>query len=90
MYRGIKLYEQGVIKTNGDLKREAVSEALDNISVAQGPGGLKTVPGTGHCAMNMYIAQNKGAIGILFRVLKWCLLRSVHRCKIAELRGFYC
>ena len=32
-----------------------------NISVAQGPGGpYKTVPGTGHCAMNMYIAQNKG------------------------------
>ena len=38
-----------------------MSEALDNISVAQGPGGpYKTVPGTGHCAMNMYIAQNKG------------------------------
>ena len=61
MYRGIKLYEQGVIATNGDLAREAVSEALDNISVAEGPGGpYKTVPGTGHCAMNMYIAQNKG------------------------------
>ncbi len=61
MYRGIKLYEQGVIATNGDLKREAVSEALDNISVAEGPGGgYKTVPGTGHCAMNMYVTQNKG------------------------------
>ncbi len=69
MYRAIKLYEQGVIKTNGDLKREAVSEALDDISVANGPGGgYKTVPGTGHCAMNMYIAQNNGG--------KWDIISS--------------
>lgn len=61
MYRGIKLYEQAVIATNGDLAREAVSEAMNTASIDQGPGGpAKIVPGTGHTAMNMYIAQSKG------------------------------
>ena len=61
MYRGIKLYEQAVIKTNGELARDAVSAAIDNVSIDQGPGGgAKMVPGTGHAAMNMYIAQSKG------------------------------
>lgn len=61
MYRGIKLYEQSVIKTNGDLAREAVSAAFDKSSIDQGPGGpAKVVSGTGHTAMNMYIARNKG------------------------------
>ena len=60
-YRGIKIYEKAVIATNGDLAREAVSEAMDSVSVAQGPGGpFKVVPGTNHTAMNMYVAQNKG------------------------------
>ena len=62
-YRGIKIYEQGVIATNGDLAREAVSEAIDSVSVSQGPGGpFKVVPGTNHTAMNMYVAQNKGGV----------------------------
>jgi branched-chain amino acid transport system substrate-binding protein len=61
MYRGIKLYEQAVIKTNGELARDAVSSAIDSAAIEQGPGGpAKMVPGTGHAAMNMYIAQSKG------------------------------
>jgi ABC-type branched-subunit amino acid transport system substrate-binding protein len=60
MYRGIKLYEQAVIATAGDLHRDAVSAALDTASIDQGPGGpAKMVPGTGHCAMNMYIGRAK-------------------------------
>jgi len=61
MYRGIKLYEQAVIATDGDLSRDAVSATLDSAVLAEGPGGpAKMIPGTGHAAMNMYIAQNKG------------------------------
>jgi branched-chain amino acid transport system substrate-binding protein len=61
MYRGIKLYEQAVIATGGDLSRDAVSAALDTAKIDEGPGGpAAMVAGTGHAAMNMYIAQNKG------------------------------
>ncbi|MEQ9643293.1 MAG: substrate-binding protein [Alphaproteobacteria bacterium] len=61
MYRGVKLYEQAVVATDGDLAREAVSAAIDKAEIADGPGGpAKMVPGTGHCAMNMYVAQSKG------------------------------
>jgi branched-chain amino acid transport system substrate-binding protein len=60
MYRGIRLYEQAVIATKGELDRDAVSVALDTASISQGPGGpAKMVPGTGHCAMNMYIGRAK-------------------------------
>jgi ABC-type branched-subunit amino acid transport system substrate-binding protein len=60
MYRGIKLYEQAVIATAGDLQRDAVSAALDGAAIEQGPGGpAKMVPGTRHCAMNMYIGRAK-------------------------------
>jgi branched-chain amino acid transport system substrate-binding protein len=60
MYRGIRLYEQAVIATKGELDRDAVSAALDTASIDQGPGGpAKMVPGTGHCAMNMYIGRAK-------------------------------
>jgi hypothetical protein len=35
-----------------------VSAALDTALIDQGPGGpAKMVPGTGHCAMNMYIGR---------------------------------
>lgn len=61
MYRGIRLYEQAVIAANGDLAREAVSEALDGAAIMEGPGGpAEMVPGTGHARMNMYIAQAQG------------------------------
>ena len=61
MYRAIKLYEQAVIATEGDLAREAVSAAFDTASIAEGPGGgASVVPGTGHTAMNMYVARSKG------------------------------
>jgi ABC-type branched-subunit amino acid transport system substrate-binding protein len=61
MYRGIKLYEQAVIATKGDLSRDAVSAAYDAAKLEHGPGGpAQMVPGTGHCEMNMYIAQQHG------------------------------
>ena len=60
MYRGIRLYEQAVIATNGELNRDTVSAALDTASIEEGPGGpARMVPGTGHCAMNMYIGRAK-------------------------------
>ncbi len=63
MYRGIKLYEQAVIATNGDLARDAVSEAMNSAAIAEGPGGpAKVIAGTGHVEMNMYIAQSKGGV----------------------------
>jgi ABC-type branched-subunit amino acid transport system substrate-binding protein len=67
MWRGLKLYEQAVIATNGDLAREAVSAAYDKASIEQGPGGgAAMVPGTMHCAMNMYIAvAESGAYRVL-------------------------
>jgi branched-chain amino acid transport system substrate-binding protein len=63
MYRGVKFYEQAVIATNGDLSRDATSAAIDKAKIDQGPGGpARMVPGTGHCEMNMYVAQSKGGV----------------------------
>ncbi|MCE3249533.1 MAG: uncharacterized protein K0R41_3358, partial [Geminicoccaceae bacterium] len=63
MYRGIRLYEQAIIATEGDLSREAASAALDTAAIEHGPGGpAKMVPGTGHAAMNMYIAEAKNGV----------------------------
>lgn len=63
MYRGIKMYEQAVIATNGDLARDAVSEAMHTTAIEQGPGGpSEMVPGTGHAKMNMYIAQARDGV----------------------------
>jgi branched-chain amino acid transport system substrate-binding protein len=60
MYRGIKFYEAAVKATKGELKREAVSAAMDNAKLAEGPGGgAEMVPGKMHCKMNMYIAVCK-------------------------------
>lgn len=60
-YRAVKFYEAAVIETEGDLEREAVSAAMDDIEVTGTPGGgAKMIPGTGHCAMNMYVAVAKG------------------------------
>ncbi len=61
MYRGIMLYQKAVEATNGDVARDAVAAALDSAAIDEGPGGpAKMVPGTGHCEMNMYIAQQHG------------------------------
>ncbi|MBZ9772571.1 substrate-binding protein [Mesorhizobium sp. CO1-1-8] len=61
IYRAIKLYEQSVIKTNGDLAMEAVSAVLDSAKISEGPGGpAAIIPGTHHAAMNVYVAQAKG------------------------------
>ena len=60
MYRGIKLWEQAVKATGGDLGRETVAAALDKARIEQGPGGpAEMVPGTRHCRMTMYIAVAK-------------------------------
>ena len=49
-----------MIATNGELNRDTVSAALDTASIEEGPGGpARMVPGTGHCAMNMYIGRAK-------------------------------
>jgi branched-chain amino acid transport system substrate-binding protein len=72
MYRGIKLYEAGVNATNGDLDREAVSAAIDGVTNVQGMGGkFSMVPGTGHAAMNMYVAQANGG--------KWDIIKSANQ-----------
>ncbi|MFC3228832.1 substrate-binding protein [Marinibaculum pumilum] len=56
-WRGLKLYEQAVIATNGDVSRDAVNEAMQTAKIEQGPGGgAEMVPGKWHCKMNMYIA----------------------------------
>jgi branched-chain amino acid transport system substrate-binding protein len=63
MYRGIKLYEQAVIASNGELALEAVNETMNTASIPEGPGGpARIVPGTNHTEMNMYIAQSKGGV----------------------------
>ncbi len=63
MYRGIKFYEAAVIETNGDLSRDATSAAIDHAMIEQGPGGgARMVPGSGHCEMNMYIAQSRSGV----------------------------
>ncbi|WP_281016327.1 MULTISPECIES: substrate-binding protein [unclassified Minwuia] len=60
-YRAVKFYEAAVKKTGGDLSREAVSAAIDDVAITDVPGGdSRMVPGTGHCALNMYVAQAKG------------------------------
>jgi urea transport system substrate-binding protein len=36
---------------------------MQSAAIEQGPGGpAKMIPGTGHCEMNMYIAQSKGGV----------------------------
>lgn len=69
MYRGVKLYEQAVLATNGDLARDATSAAMENAAIKEGPGGpSRIIPGTGHAEMNMYIAQSRGG--------KWDIISS--------------
>ena len=57
MYRGLRLWEAAV-REAGSLDQDAVVEALDHASIAEGPGGpAEMVPGQHHVRMNMYIAQ---------------------------------
>jgi branched-chain amino acid transport system substrate-binding protein len=57
LYRGLQLWAAAV-KEAGSLKQDAVIEALDHASIAEGPGGpAAMVPGQHHVRMNMYIAQ---------------------------------
>lgn len=60
-WRGMQLFEQAVIRSNGDLSLEALSAAMDGASTDEAPGGpAQIVPGTGHCQMNMYVGVNRG------------------------------
>lgn len=57
LYRGMKLWEAAVVSA-GTLRQDAVIEALDHASIADGPGGAaEIVPGQHHVRMNMYIAR---------------------------------
>ena len=66
LYRGLRLWEAAV-KEAGSLQQEAVIEALDHATIAEGPGGsAEMVPGQHHVRMNMYIAQaNNGNFKIV-------------------------
>ena len=67
LYRGLKLWAAAV-KEAGSLKQEAVIEALDHATIAEGPGGpAEMVPGQHHVRMNMYIAQAQNGH---FKVIK--------------------
>jgi urea transport system substrate-binding protein len=60
MYRGLKLWEAAVTAA-GSLDQDAVIKALDEASIADGPGGpAEMVPGQHHLRLNMYIAQARG------------------------------
>jgi branched-chain amino acid transport system substrate-binding protein len=57
MYRGLKLWETAVHEA-GSLNQDAVIKALDQATMADGPGGAaEMVPGQHHMRLNMYIAQ---------------------------------
>jgi branched-chain amino acid transport system substrate-binding protein len=57
LYRGMKLWEAAVTSA-GTLRQDAVVDALDRASIAEGPGGpAEMVPGQHHVRMNMYIAR---------------------------------
>jgi ABC-type branched-subunit amino acid transport system substrate-binding protein len=60
-YRGIKYFEQAVIKTNGDLSFEALTEAYSTASLDKGPGGAsKMNPDTHSPTLNIYLARAGG------------------------------
>ena len=60
MYRGLKLW-QSAVTAAGSLDQDAVIKALDEASIAEGPGGpAEMVPGQHHLRLNMYIAQARG------------------------------
>ncbi|MBZ9772470.1 ABC transporter substrate-binding protein [Mesorhizobium sp. CO1-1-8] len=60
-YRGLKFYEQAVLKTNGDLAFEAITEAYSTATLEKGPGGgAKMNPDTHAPTMNIYLAQAGG------------------------------
>jgi branched-chain amino acid transport system substrate-binding protein len=57
-WRGLKFFEQAVIKTNGDLSLEALSQAYSTASLDKGPGGPSRIDAPTHAvALNIYFAQ---------------------------------
>ena len=67
LYRGLRLWAEAVTEA-GTLEQDAVIEALDHATLADGPGGpAQMVPGQHHVRMNMYIAQSHGGA---FRIMK--------------------
>ena len=60
-YRAMKFYQAAVLKTGGDLRRDAVAAAMDGIEISEAPGGgAKMIAGTRHCSMNMYVGIAEG------------------------------
>jgi branched-chain amino acid transport system substrate-binding protein len=67
LYRGLRLWAEAVTEA-GTLDQDAVIQALDHATLADGPGGpAQMVPGQHHLRMNMYIAQSHGGA---FRIIK--------------------
>lgn len=67
LYRGLRLWAAAVTEA-GTLEQDAVIQALDHATLADGPGGpAQMVPGQHHVRMNMYIAQSHGGA---FRIIK--------------------
>ena len=58
-WRGLQFYEQAIIKTNGDLRTEAITEALPGIKLKDSIGGPAEMVGN-HCKFNIYVARNVG------------------------------
>ena len=58
-WRALQLYEQAIIKTNGDLRTDAIAEALPGSRTIWNAGGPAEMI-KNHCKMNMYLAENQG------------------------------
>ena len=58
-WRALQLYEQAIIKTNGDLRTDAIAEALPGSRTELNAGGPAEMI-KNHCKMNMYLAENQG------------------------------
>ena len=58
-WRALQLYEQAIIKTNGDLRRDAIAEALPGCRTELNAGGPAEIV-INHCRFNIYLAVNQG------------------------------
>ncbi len=58
-WRALQLYEQAIIKTNGDLRTDAIAEALPGSRTELNAGGPAEMV-KNHCRFNMYLAENQG------------------------------
>lgn len=58
-WRALEMLEQAIVRTNGDLSRDALAEALPGCKSEECPGGPVEVVNN-HCKMNMYLGINRG------------------------------